>query len=226
MLTTVAKKVQSRLSRKGVKVVLGDVKTQCELMIADIENPTEVELLAVQEHFMNNATSLTVISDVDNVDNVDSEKMTGDDLAIAPDDQDYPEQSPKTGEITHAPQNTQSQLITTTADQMGIVLDAGEISQIAENINDSSDDFEQDIDAIRSAIIAFVEHKAKINQSKINNLIVEVREVVGRENQRNSRILSEGLNQINNDIQEANQQFKSNVSKALSAFAIPAIKAG
>jgi hypothetical protein len=63
MLTTVAKKVQSRLTRKGVKVVLGDVKTQCELMIADIENPTEVELLAVQDHFMTNATKLTVVSD-------------------------------------------------------------------------------------------------------------------------------------------------------------------
>ncbi|MFN7286037.1 MAG: hypothetical protein ACK5UF_22190, partial [Dolichospermum sp.] len=73
MLTTVAKKVQSRLSRKGVKVVLGDVKTQCELMIADIENPTEVELLAVQEYFMNNASQLTVINnDVDTVDSVDN----------------------------------------------------------------------------------------------------------------------------------------------------------
>jgi hypothetical protein len=32
-------------------------------MIADIENPTEVELLAVQDHFMTNATKLTVVSD-------------------------------------------------------------------------------------------------------------------------------------------------------------------
>ena len=109
---------------------------------------------------------------------------------------------------------------------MGIVLDAGEISLIAENINNSSDDFEQDIDAIKSAIMAFINHKSMINQSKINELINEVRQVVGAKNQENSQLLSDGLNQINSDIQEANKQFKSNVKKALTAFNIPSIKAG
>jgi uncharacterized protein YukE len=64
MLNTIAKRIQSRLSRQGVKAALGEIKTQCELMIADIENPTEVELLAVQDHFMTNATKLAVIDDV------------------------------------------------------------------------------------------------------------------------------------------------------------------
>jgi serine/threonine protein phosphatase PrpC len=108
---------------------------------------------------------------------------------------------------------------------MGIVLDASEISLIAENINHSSDDFDQDIDAIKSAIMAFINHKAMINQSKINELIHEVREVVSEKNSENSQLLSDGLRSINSDIQEANKQFKSNVQKCLTAFAIPAIKA-
>lgn len=244
MLTTVAKKVQSRLSRKGVKVVLGDVKTQCELMIADIENPTEVELLAVQEHFMSNATSLTVITnDVDSSDLYINEAAltTEDETAIAalteviapntPEELEEfyehpalftPNQDDQPAPLATA---TKSELITTTADQMGIVLDASEISLIAENINHSSDDFDQDIDAIKSAIMAFVQHKAMVNQSKINQMIHEVREVVGTKNQENSQLLSDGLRSINNDIQEANKQFKSNVQKCLTAFAIPAIKA-
>ena len=222
MVNTIAKRIQTRLSKLGVKVSLGDIRPVVEQMVSDFDNPSAEQVNKVIDHFMDTATSLTVIDNgIDNLDNgLDNLDIEN---AIAPTtdpDQDYPEQS-KSGELAHTPKGD---LITTTADQMGIVLDASEISQIAENINDSSDDFEQDIDAIKSAIMAFVEHKARINQSKINNLIVEVREVVGRENQRNSRILSDGLSQINSDIQQANKDFKSNVSKALSAFAT--IKAG
>ena len=64
-----------------------------------------------------------------------------------------------------------------------------------------------------------------INKSKINELIHEVREVVGAKNTENSQLLSDGLRSINNDIQEANKQFKSNVRTALSAFELPALKA-
>ncbi|MDK2413130.1 hypothetical protein QHH03_29025, partial [Aphanizomenon sp. 202] len=69
-------------------------------------------------------------------------------------------------------------------------------------------------------------HKAMVNQSKINELINEVREVVGAKNTENSQLLSDGLKSINQDIQEANRAFKSNVRAALSAFDIPALKAG
>ncbi|MFM6053684.1 MAG: hypothetical protein ACKPA7_18985, partial [Sphaerospermopsis kisseleviana] len=73
MLTTIAKRIQSRLSRSGVKVSLGDIKSQCQQVISDIENPTENELLAVQEYFMSNATTLAVIpNDVDIVNSVDN----------------------------------------------------------------------------------------------------------------------------------------------------------
>ncbi len=166
------------------------------------------------------ATSENIATD----DNQETSICVGDENGnIQPTITEQTETLPQSSELTHT---TQSQLITTTADQMGIVLDASEISLIAENINDSTDTLEQDIDAIRSAIIAFVNHKAMVNQSKINNMINEVRQVVGEKNQENSQLLSDGLRSINSDIQEANKQFKSNVKKALSAFTIPAIKAG
>ncbi|MFM6370178.1 MAG: hypothetical protein ACKPGN_18445, partial [Dolichospermum sp.] len=62
MLSTIAKRIQSRLSRQGVKVSLAEIKEQCDRLIADIDNPTENELLAIQEYFMSAATSLTVIN--------------------------------------------------------------------------------------------------------------------------------------------------------------------
>ncbi|MFM6071894.1 MAG: hypothetical protein ACKPB9_09985, partial [Dolichospermum sp.] len=63
MLSTIAKRIQSRLSRQGVKVVLGEIKEQCDRLISDIDNATETDILNVTEYFINNATKLTVVSD-------------------------------------------------------------------------------------------------------------------------------------------------------------------
>ena len=224
MLNTIAKRIQSRLSRQGVKVSLPEIKEQCEMMISDINNPTETELLGIQNYFMSNANQLSISSLDNNIDDLSISNLDSntddlsisslDDVAIAPQTEPAP--------LVVSPKN---ELVASTADQMGIVLDASEISLIAENINHSSDDFDQDIDAIKSAIMAFINHKAMINQSKINELIHEVREVVSEKNSENSQLLSDGLRSINSDIQEANKQFKSSVRSCLSAFDIPALKA-
>ena len=222
MLTTIAKRIQTRLSKQGVKVSLGDIRPVVEQSIKDIQNPTDQEVLSVVNYFLSTATSLTVVDDVDNdVDSVDNPINTEsifcidgqDDLAIAP-----PQPAPLAT-------SNKGELVTATATQMGIVLNASEISLIAENINNSSDDFDQDIDAIKSAIMAFINHKAMVNQSKINSLINEVREIVSEKNTENSQLLTDGLRSINSDIQEANRAFKSNVRTAISAFDIPALKA-
>jgi hypothetical protein len=241
MLTTIAKRVQTRLSKQGIKVTLGEIKPVVESMVADINNPTDQEVLSVVAHFLSNATKLAVVDDValeqtaveetlthenvDIVNSVDNAINTASIQDIDSSDLYINEAALNTDQPAPLATTTKSELITTTADQMGIALNAQEISQIAENISICSDDFEQDIDAIKSAIMAFINHKAMINQSKINELIHEVRDVVGAKNSENSQLLSDGLRSINQDIQEANKAFKSNVSKALAAFDIPALKA-
>ncbi|MFM6442642.1 MAG: hypothetical protein ACKPGQ_11645 [Dolichospermum sp.] len=208
MLSTIAKRIQSRLSRQGVKVSLAEIKEQCDRLISDIDNATETDILNVTEYFINNATKLTVVSeDV-------SSNLYANEAAL------------DTEQETALATATKSELVASTAGSLGIVLDAQEISLIAENISYSTDTLEQDIDAIESAIMAFVEHKAAISQQKINNMITSVRNVVTEKNSENSQLLTDGLRSINSDIQEANKQFKSNVQKCLTAFAIPIIKAG
>jgi hypothetical protein len=236
MLNTIAKRIQSRLSRQGVKVSLPEIKEQCDRLIPDIDNATETDILNVTEYFMNNATKLAVVDDVatektageeleTTVNSVDNVVNTASIQDIDSSDLYINEAALNTDQPAPLATTTQSQLITTTADQMGIVLDASEISMIAENISISSDDFDQDIDAIKSAIMAFIQHKSMVNQSKINQMIHEVREVVIEKNSENSQLLADGLRSINQDIQEANKQFKSSVRSCLSAFDIPALKA-
>ena len=232
MLTTIAKRVQTRLSKQGVKVSLSDIRPVVNQSIKDIENPTDQEIASVVEYFMSTATSLAVVDDVtteetlttEDVDSVNSENNDIDNISTLS-IQELEAEAALTNSPAPLATTNKSELVTAAASQMGIVLDASEISLIAENINHSSDDFDQDIDAIKDAIMAFINHKAMVNQSKINELINEVREIVSEKNTENSQLLSDGLKQINSDIQEANRAFKSNVRTALSAFDIPALKA-
>jgi hypothetical protein len=241
MLTTIAKRVQTRLSKQGVKITLGEIRPVVEQMINDIDNPTDQEVLSVVAHFLSTATKLAVVDDVtteqteveetlthenvDTVNNVDNAINTASIQDIDSSDLYTNEAALTTDQPAPLATTTKGELVASTAGSLGIVLDAQEISLIAENISYSTDTLEQDIDAIESAIMAFVEHKAAISQQKINNMITSVRNVVTEKNSENSQLLTDGLRSINSDIQEANKQFKSSVRSCLSAFDIPALKA-
>jgi hypothetical protein len=117
-------------------------------------------------------------------------------------------------------------LVASTAESMGIQLQLSEVDNIASNLDYSGDSLNEGIGDIRSAITAFVEYKAQINQQKINHMIGEVRAAVNQHNQQTSQHLNNGLSQIAKDINQADTDFKSSVRQALKCFAIPANKAG
>ncbi|MFM6075750.1 MAG: hypothetical protein ACKPB9_29860, partial [Dolichospermum sp.] len=129
MLTTIAKRIQSCLSRQGVKVSLGDVKSQCELMINDIDNPSEIELIAVQEYFIDNASQLVIIDSIDLHTNeaaqMELETLTSEDVSS---NLHTNEAALDTEQETALATATKLELIAATAGSLGIVLDAQEIS--------------------------------------------------------------------------------------------------
>ncbi len=203
MINKVSTKIQSRLRRKGLVISLPLIKKYLVENTKNISNITDDETDKATDYFMQQSIKLTVIEDVDTVSiqSVDITSATSDNTVLA---------------------NTTSELVSSSAGQMGIVLDASEISLIAENINDFSSDLDSDLDAIKSAIMAFVTHKASVNQAKINSFINEVRDVVINDSNKNSQLLGDGLISINNDLQQTNRDFKSQVTKALAAFKISA----
>lgn len=203
MINKVSTKIQSRLRRKGLVISLPSIKKYLVENTKNISNITDDETDKATDYFMQQSIKLTVIEDVDTVSiqSVDITNATSDNTVLA---------------------NTTSELVASSAGQMGIVLDASEISLIAENINDFSSDLDSDLDAIKSAIMAFVAHKASVNHAKINSFINEVRDVVIKDSNKNSQLFDDGLRSINHELQQTNKDFKSQVTKALAAFKISA----
>jgi hypothetical protein len=255
MLTTIAKRIQSRLSRQGVKVALGEIKEQCARLIPDIENPTDQEVLSVVDHFLSNATKLTVVSDdvttedlteveetfssvggeLGNIDgnistptqmeletltheNVDNAINTASIQDIDSIDLHTNEAALDTEEETALATATKSELVASTAGELGVVLNTGEIELIAQNVNYSSDDLQESLEEIKSAIIAFVRHKIALNSQKIGETLEEITQVATDGFNQNSQQLTTGLQNINKQLQQQSTDFKSKVRSTLKCF--------
>ncbi|QLE59976.1 hypothetical protein [Nostoc sp. TCL26-01] len=284
MVTTIAKRIQSRLSRQGVKVSLGEIRPIYKELVKDTNNPTDEEISAIVEHFMNNATKLNVISEELEIDitatteeepevialipqSEEAETVTtGEELATVDSNVNDVTQLPTTEDDTSteepeisicvsdenghidAPAQTQletltqfnnddpepttialqekSELVASTANDMGITLSIEEVTAIAENFDYASVNSDYEISEIESAITAFVQHKAQVIKQKITNMVQGVRETVTRLDHENSQLLNDGLREINNDIKRGTGRFKSQVTTALKAFALPPSKTG
>jgi len=214
MLNTIAKRIQSRLTRAGVKVALSEIKEQCDRLISDIENPTETDLLAIQNYFMSNANQLIVIGEnVDNVDNADSDIDNVLTLSIQEDVEEA---------IAPLATTTKNELVATAANSLNIELSTTEIESIATNFTASSDDFTTTLDELKSAILAFINHKVSCNNVMITNTINEIYSVAAEGFESNNQHLNDGLSQLNQALNQQSADFKSRLKNTLAKFQIPA----
>ena len=260
MINTIATRIQSRLSRKALKVALGEIKDYLKANVGNIENITDVEVNAVTEHFINSATKLVVVvdevtteqieveetfssvdgelgnistptqmeletltsEDVDIVNSVDNAINTASIQNIDSIDLHTNEAALDTENETALATATKSELVANTAGELGIVLNTGEIELIAQNVNYSSDDLQESLEEIKSAIIAFVRHKIALNSQKIGETLEEITQVATDGFNQNSQQLTDGLQNINKQLQQQRTDFKSKVKATLSVFQLPA----
>jgi len=260
MLTTVAKRVQSSLKRKGVIATSGDIKDYLRANVGNIENITKEQENNATKYFLSNATKLTVVcddvpteqteveetfssvggetgniaeptqmeletltsEDVDIVNSVDNAINTASIQDIDSIDLHTNEAALDTENQTALATATKSELVASTAGELGIVLNTGEIELIAQNVNYSSDDLQESLEEIKSAIIAFVRHKIALNSQKIGETLEEITQVATDGFNQNSQQLTDGLQNINKQLQQQRTDFKSKVKATLSVFQLPA----
>ena len=261
MVNKIATRIQSRLSRKGIKITLGDIKTVYSQMVADDQNPTDAEVDQVTEYFISQSSKLAtggnetteeelapvptettgndqgdnleavhnLYTDVNNtVDNqLDALELVLDNNLDTTLDKNLDvldnEQEETPGAI--ALKET-SDLVSQTAESMGITLNLEDISAIASNFDQSSTNSDSELEEIRDAIVSFVQHKSQITQQKISNIVEEVRETIHNLDAENSQHLNDGLRSISQDIQSGSERFRQQTRQALKVFALPPSKAG
>ena len=160
--------------------------------------------------------------DVDIVNSVDNAINTASIQDIDSIDLHTNEAALDTEEETALATATKSEIVASTAGELGIVLNTGEIELIAQNVNYSSDDLQESLEEIKSAIIAFVRHKIATNSQLIDDTLQEITQVATDGFNQNSQQLTDGLQNINKQLQQQRTDFKSKVKATLSVFQLPA----
>ncbi|MFM6310515.1 MAG: hypothetical protein ACKPGB_20075, partial [Dolichospermum sp.] len=124
--------------------------------------------------------------------------------------------------ITPLATTNKSELVANTAGSLGIELSTNEIDHIANNFDNSSDDFTETLEQVKSAIIAYVQHKIASNNQKINEVVNEIGDVIADGFNSNNETLNNGLKQLNHQLNQQSTDFKSKLAGTLSRFKLPA----
>ncbi|GAX39018.1 hypothetical protein [Nodularia sp. NIES-3585] len=119
-----------------------------------------------------------------------------------------------------------SELVASTAESMGIALNIEDVTAIASNFDYASTNSDDELEEIKAAITAFVQHKAALSRQKIKHIVQEVKETIHNLDSENSELLNDGLRSISQDIKSGSERFRQQTRQALKAFALPPSKAG
>jgi len=201
------KKLQSRLSRQNISVSLSEIREQIQLMNLDPDNLTEDDLQMISDHFMSQHKALIPTNESD----IEVDLPTSSEILEAVVEQ-------KTALAT----TTKSELISHAANSLNIELSTTEIEAIASNFTASSDDFTTTLDELKSAIVAFINHKVSCNNTMITNTINEIYSVASDGFESNNQHLNNGLSQLNQALNQQSADFKSRLKNTLARFQIPA----
>lgn len=205
MIDIISKRIQSRLTRKGISVSLSEIREQVNVLISDLDNVTNTDLNNVIDHFMSQKSALATTNNPDTIE-----------IETTPVEDAVDEQKPA---LTTT---TKNELVANAANSLNIELSTVEIEAIADNFTTSSDDFTTTLEELKSAILAFIAHKVNTNNLMITNTINEIYSVATDGFDSNNQHLNNGLSQLNTALNKQSADFKSRLKNTLEKFQIPA----
>jgi NTP pyrophosphatase (non-canonical NTP hydrolase) len=115
-------------------------------------------------------------------------------------------------------EGNKGELIKSAAQEMGVTLTAEEVYLVAQEINTSSDNLEETLDEIKTAVINFINYKVQSNSQKITSAMEEITQVATSGLNKNSQELKSGLNKVNEILKGGAMDFK----RISQAFKTPA----
>jgi ferritin-like protein len=105
-------------------------------------------------------------------------------------------------------EENKGELIKSAAQEMGVTLTPEEITQVAQDINATSDSIEETLGEIKAAVINFINYKVQSNSQKITSAMKEITQVAMEGLDRNSQELKSGLSGVNSLLKRRATDFK------------------
>jgi len=222
-LSTAAKRIQTQLSKKSVKKSLQEIRD----FLNNSEDVTEEEVNKAVSFFLNIPGELVKFNAKEKALAIAETYF----LDITPEQLEELSLMGSEEEIKKAiyeiinlenkeseeEENKTNEMVVSTAKELGITLTAEEVYLVAQEINTSSDNLEETLDEIKTAVINFINYKVQANSQKIAQATEEMVEVAEEGLNKNSQELKMGLNRVNGILKGGAMDFK----RISQAFKLP-----
>jgi hypothetical protein len=218
-----AKRVQSRLNKKSIKKDLPEIRDFFNSLDLEKEEFSKEDMDAAFNFFsggelviFNAREKALEISKTYFLDLTPTQLIALE--ALTSEDEIREEIYKLINQESKEEEGNKGELIKSAAQEMGVTLTAEEVYLVAQEINTSSDNLEETLDEIKTAVINFINYKVQANSQKIASAMEEITQVATSGLNKNSQELKSGLNKVNEILKGGAMDFK----RISQAFKTPA----
>ena len=221
-LNTAAQRIQTRLSKKGVKKSLSEIRD----FLNHKEDVTEEEIDEAILELMPKSAALVIFNAKEKALEISAtyfldltpEKL--EELSLMGSEEEIREAISKLinlESLESKEEDKTNEMVVSTAQEMGVTLTPEEVLLIAQKVSMAGDDLTNSLDEIKAAVINFINYKTQVNSRKISSAVEEMVEAAEGGLNKNSQELKVGLNRVNGILNGGAMDFK----RISQAFAIP-----
>ena len=212
-LNTAAKQIQTRLSKskQSVKKSLSEIRD----FLDNKKDVTEEEVNNAVSFFLNIPGELVIFNAREKALEISKTyflDLTPTQLtaleALTSEDEIREEIYKLINQESKKEEENKGELIKSAAQEMGVTLTPEEITQVAQDINATSDSIEETLEVIKAAVINFINYKVQSNSQKITSAMEEITQVAMEGLDRNSQELKSGLSGVNSLLKRRATDFK------------------
>lgn len=208
-----AKRVQSRLNKKSIKKDLPEIRDFFNSLDLEKEEFSKEDMDAAFNFFsggelviFNAREKALEIAQSYFLDLTPSQLIALE--ALASEDEIREEIYKLINQESKEEEGNKGELIKSAAQEMGVTLTPEEITQVAQDINATSDSIEETLGEIKAAVINFINYKVQSNSQKITSAMEEITQVAMEGLDRNSQELKSGLSGVNSLLKRRATDFK------------------
>lgn len=215
-MSKVSTRIQSRLKRKNIKITLGEIKDVLSQTAIDADNPTDSEIDAIVEHFVNQFSKpVTQEQETELL-----ETVSDDNVIISEEVEEQAIVSPEDNQIVVSSADKQA-LVSTQSVALGFELSEQETIAIADKIDNVFADYSAFVTSVTSAIKGYIAHKFDEIEEKLDSSGDEVRNYLADRNLRlNQKLVdyADNVKSIKSDTDEIRENLKTTKNVVLSRF--------
>ena len=221
-LNTAAQRIQTRLSKKGVKKSLSEIRD----FLNHKEDVTEEEIDEAALKLMPKSAALVIFNAKEKALEISATYFLDltpeqlEELSLMGSEEEIREAIYKLinlESLESKEEDKTNEMVVSTAQEMGVTLTPEEVYLVAQKVSMAGDDLTNSLDEIKAAVINFINYKTQVNSQKISSAVEEMVEAAEDGLNKNSQELKVGLNRVNGILKGGATDFK----RISQAFSIP-----